>query len=73
MLVFGICVLIGGSKLSNDFGTIIQHGLFLGPFFFLFLGPAHFALRFVVDCTSDIRIGLFFTEICQVEGLKGGM
>jgi hypothetical protein len=46
-LVLAICVLIGGSSFSNDFWTIIQVGLVIGPFIFLFLGPAHFALQFV--------------------------
>jgi len=46
-LIFGICVLIGGSKFSNDFETMIQSGLVIGPFYFLFLGPAHLAFQFV--------------------------
>ena len=46
-LVFGICVLYGGMGLSNDFSSIVQLGLIMGPFLFLFLGPAHFAFQFV--------------------------
>src|SRR5438270_5433730 len=44
-LVFGICVLYSGMHLSNDLSNIIQGGLIMGPFFFFFLCPAHFALQ----------------------------
>jgi hypothetical protein len=33
--------------LSNEFLTLLQLGLVMGLFFFVFIGPAHFVLQLV--------------------------
>ena len=45
VLILGICVFYGGGGFSNDLSRIVQSGLIIGPFLFLFIGPAHFILQ----------------------------
>jgi hypothetical protein len=44
-LTYGVCVVLGGSMLSNDFATIIELGFIMGLFLFVLLGPAHLLLQ----------------------------